>query len=88
MNFLMMMSKKGIDVMNEQEKLALLEDMLELDEGSLKPETNLDDIEEYDSMSKLSLIVLMQDEFGVKLSSDDVKSFKTIGDILGFMVES
>ncbi len=74
--------------MNEQEKLALLEDMLELDEGSLKPETNLDDIEEYDSMSKLSLIVLMQDEFGVKLSSDDVKSFKTIGDILGFMVES
>ena len=73
--------------MNEQEKLALLEDMLELDEGTLKPETNLDDIEEYDSMSKLSLIVLMQDEFGVKLTSDDVKSFETIEDILKRMVE-
>ena len=73
--------------MNEQDKLALLEDMLELDEGTLKPETNLDDIEEYDSMSKLSLIVLMQDEFGVKLTSDDVKSFETIEDILKRMVE-
>ncbi|SEH26352.1 acyl carrier protein [Selenomonas sp. KH1T6] len=73
--------------MNEQEKLALLEDMLELDEGTLKPETNLDDIEEYDSMSKLSLIVLMQDEFGVKLTSDEVKSFETIEDILKRMVE-
>lgn len=73
--------------MSEQEKLALLEDMLELDEGTLKPETDLDDIEEYDSMSKLSLIVLMQDEFGVKLTSDDIKSFQTIDDILGRMVE-
>lgn len=73
--------------MNEQEKLALLEDMLELDEGTLKPDTNLDDIEEYDSMSKLSLMVLMQDEFSVKLTSDDVKSFQTIGDILNRMVE-
>ena len=73
--------------MNEQEKLALLEDMLELDEGTLKPDTNLDDIEEYDSMSKLSLIVLMQDEFDVKLTSDEVKSFQTIGDILNRMVE-
>ncbi len=73
--------------MNEQEKLALLEDMLELDEGALTPDIDLDDIEEYDSMSKLSLIVLMQDEFGVKLTSDDVKSFQTVGDILNRMVE-
>ena len=45
--------------MTEREKLALLEDMLELDEGDLTVETILDDIDEYDSMAKLSLIVLI-----------------------------
>ena len=42
--------------MTDREKLALLEDMLELDEGDLTLETVLDDVDEYDSMAKLSLI--------------------------------
>lgn len=71
--------------MTEQEKLALLEDMFELDEGELSAETVLEDLEEWDSMSKLSLIVLMNDECGKKLSGDEIKEFNTIGDILNFM---
>ena len=71
--------------MSEQEKLAMLEDMLELDEGTLTPETALEDIDEYDSMAKLSLIVLMEDEFGVKLTGDVIRGFDTIGDILKLM---
>lgn len=43
--------------MTEREKLALLEDMLELDEGTLTMDTALTDVDEYDSMAKLSLIV-------------------------------
>ena len=71
--------------MTEREKLALLEDMLELDEGDLAADMVLEDIDEYDSMSKLSLIVLMEDEFGVKLTSDMIKGFETVGDILAVM---
>lgn len=71
--------------MSEKEKLALLEDMFELDEGDLSADTVLDDLDEWDSMSKLSLIVLMNDEFGKKLSGDDIKAFATIGDILAYM---
>ena len=71
--------------MSEREKLALLEDMLELDEGSLTLEMALDDIDEYDSMAKLSLIVLMEDEFGVKLTGDVIKGFETVGDIVNLM---
>lgn len=74
--------------MTEQDKLAMLEDLLEVDEGTLKPETMLVDVEEYDSMSMLSLIVMMQDEFNVNLKSADVKGFQTVGDILERMVES
>lgn len=71
--------------MSEREKLALLEDLLELNEGDLTPEIVLDDIEEYDSMTRLSLIVMMEDEFGVKLDGATIKSFKTVGDILAKM---
>ena len=71
--------------MTEREKLALLEEMLELEEGDLTLDTLLDDIDEYDSMAKLSLIVLMEDEFDVKLTSDVIKGFETVGDIVELM---
>ena len=72
-------------MMSEKEKLALLEETLDLDEGTLAPEMMLSDIEEYDSMAKLSLIVMMDDECGVKLTGDIVKEFQTVADILDCM---
>ncbi len=71
--------------MTDREKLALLEDMMELDEGDLTLDKALSDIDEYDSMAKLSLIVLMEDEFGVKLTGDDIKAFETVADIVALM---
>ena len=44
--------------MTNEEKLHLIEEALELDENTLTPETVLADVEEYDSMSKLSIIVM------------------------------
>ena len=71
--------------MTQEEKLALLEDMLEMETGSLTPEMELTSINEYDSMAKLSLIVLMDDEFNKKLTGEKIREFKTVGDILAFM---
>lgn len=73
--------------MTQEEKLALLEEMLELDNGSLTAEMELSSIDEYDSMAKLSLIVLMDDEFNKKLSGEQIREFKTVADILTFMGE-
>ena len=71
--------------MTDQEKLALLEEAWELEEGTLTLDTVLADVDEYDSMAKLSLIVMMDDEFGVKLTGDVIKGFETVGDILKLM---
>ena len=71
--------------MTQEEKIAMLEDMLELNGGSLKPETELDCIAEYDSMAKLSLIVLMDDEFEKRLTGEMIRKFMTVQDILDFM---
>lgn len=73
--------------MTQEEKIALLEDMLELESGALAPETVLSSIDEYDSMAKLSLIVLMDDEFSKKLTGEQIREFKTVQDILNFMGE-
>jgi len=71
--------------MTEKEKIALLEDMLELEEGVLTPEMELSAIDEYDSMAKLSLIVLFDDECGKKLTGEEIRTFKTVGDIIAAM---
>ena len=71
--------------MSEKEKLAMLEETFDLEEGTLAADTVLADLDEYDSMAKLSLIVLMDDEFGVKVTGDMIKGFKTVADILAVM---
>lgn len=71
--------------MTIEEKLALLEETMEMDASSLRADMDLYDVEEYDSMSKLSIIVMMEDEFGVKLTSDMVRGFTNVQDILDLM---
>lgn len=77
--------RKGDKRMTTEEKIALLEETLEADEGTLTLETELDEIDEYDSMSKLGIIVMMEDEFGVKLTGENFRAFKTVGDIVDMM---
>ena len=71
--------------MDIKEKLAALEDMMDLDEGTLTPETALEDIEEWDSLSALSYVVMMKDDFGKKVSGAEVRAFKTVKDIIDTM---
>jgi acyl carrier protein len=78
-------NKRSLIEMTNVEKLHMLEDMLELDEGTLNEELELSDLDEWNSMARLSLIVLMDDEFNKKLSASKIKEFKTVGDILNFM---
>lgn len=71
--------------MTEREKLAKLEIIFELDEGTLKAEDVLDDLDCWDSMASLSLIVMMSDDFGKKLTGITIKNFSTVKDILDIM---
>lgn len=71
--------------MTEKEKLNMLEEVLELDEGTLSSEMELADIDEYDSMAKLSIIVMMDEEFNFKLTGEMIKKFVTVGDIVALM---
>lgn len=66
-------------------KIELLADLFEVEPEEIVVEQTLDQFEPWDSMSKLSLIVLMDDEFGKKLTGEQIMQFTTLGDILAFM---
>ncbi|MCH5265257.1 MAG: acyl carrier protein [Lachnospiraceae bacterium] len=71
--------------MSLEEKIELLEDVMDLDEGTLKPDSVLDDFEEWDSLSKLSLMGEVKKQFGKRLTVDEIKEFKTVQDICDYL---
>lgn len=71
--------------MTTEKKLSLLEDIFDMKNGTLKTDTELKTMKRWDSMSHLSLIVLMDEEFNKKLKPAQIKSFVAVQDILDFM---
>ncbi len=71
--------------MTKEQKYEMLADILECDVEQLNEDLVLESIDNWGSMTKLSLIVLMEDEFGKTLSSSEITGFKTVGDILSCM---
>jgi acyl carrier protein len=73
--------------MTEQEKIELVAEALEMEANELSLDTRLEDLAEYDSMAKLSIIVLMDEEFEKKLTGETMAKFETVGDIISFASE-
>lgn len=71
--------------MTMEEKMELLAETLDVDTEDISADTVLSDMPEWDSMTKLSLIVMFDDEFGKKITSNDIKKFITVQDILNVM---
>ncbi len=71
--------------MTTEEKIAMLEDVMDLDEGTLTLDSVLDDFEEWDSLSKLSLIAEAKQQFGLVLKAETLRSFSTVKDICDYL---
>ena len=70
--------------MTQQEKIDALADIFEVDSSELAPETALDTLP-WDSMAMLSVIAIVNEHFGKRIPGNQIKNFKTIGDILAVM---
>lgn len=67
--------------MTLQEKLEFLEEIMDVEEGTLEENTVLEEVEEWDSLSTLALIAEMKKEYGIRLGTETIKEFKTVSDI-------
>ena len=71
--------------MNLQEKLTLIEEVLDVAEDSLTPETLLAEVDEWDSIAALSLIVMLDEKFEKTVSGAQIKALASVNDILDYM---
>lgn len=72
--------------MDKKEKLELLEEVLDVDCDSIDETTVLADLEEWDSVAILSLIIMFEEKFDKKVSAQDAKAYNTVNDILEMMI--
>ena len=62
---------------------AKLADILEEDE--VKPEDRLEDYEEWDSLSVLSVLAMIDADYDVMLESEALADLVTVGDLIALM---
>lgn len=67
--------------MTKEDFLKELVELMMLD-TVLSMETELSSIEEYDSMTQLSLLSLFEDELGIQIETDDLIDLETVGDLV------
>lgn len=66
--------------MNKDEFLKNFEDVLQTEEV-LSFDTILEDLEEWDSLSKIATIAFLDKHFGKKITMNDLNEFSKVGDI-------
>lgn len=71
--------------MTLEEKIGFLEEVMDAEEGSLSESTELGEVEEWDSLSTLTLTVEMKQRYGMNLTTETIKGFRTVGDICNYI---
>ena len=63
---------------------AIMNDVFEadLDEASVTTETTANDIEEWDSLAHVRLMVSVERKFGLKFTNHEIRSLKKVGDFV------
>ena len=67
--------------MTEKEKLELAEETMDVEEDTLSMDTLLDDIDEWDSLSTLTLIVESKKRWGKVITTEIIDELKTVSDL-------
>ena len=57
-------------------------DELDNDDIVLTDETRADDVEEWDSLSHVQLIVAIEKAFGIKFTSNEILSWNNVGELI------
>ena len=65
----------------------IMRDVFDEDDLEVSEETSAEDVEEWDSLSHVRLIVAVERKFGFKFKNSEIESLKNVGDLVN-MVET
>jgi acyl carrier protein len=68
--------------MTKQDLITEIEDILQVDEGSLNEATVLASLEDWDSLAFISIIALFDKKLSQKVPLDELKQCQSVGDII------
>ena len=68
--------------MNEKEFVVDMEELLEVDPGSLKVAVELTSLEQWDSLAFVSFLAMADSKYGIKVVPSELRQCKTVGDLM------
>ena len=71
------MSKDLFKIVNE-----IFIDVFDDNSPIIKEDTNADDIEDWDSLANINLVVAMEKEFNLKFNINDIEKLNNVGDMI------
>lgn len=74
--------------MDQSHFLTLLDELFELEDGAIQPETVVQEIDGWSSLTFMGLIALVDEEFEVTLSPTTVLGASTVGDLWAAIVQA
>lgn len=64
---------------------AILASQLDIDEEKITANTSIAEDLGADSLDVVELMMSIEEEFGVTIDEEDVRNFKTVGDVAGYI---
>lgn len=74
------LTNKSIDM--QETFYEQLREVLDVEEKTIKAEDKFRDYEEWDSLANLSLIAMLDDEYGVVIPNEEFKNIETVGELM------
>ena len=63
----------------------IFEDILDVKKGIINHETTHSDIDEWDSLATVNIIVALEDEFNIKFKLKDLQKLRTVQDFINLV---
>ena len=63
------------------ELIKIFRQVLDNESIHLKRETTADDVEEWDSLTHIQIIVTIEKQFKIKFTASEIQSFKNVGEL-------
>ena len=71
----------------KQQIVEIFEDVMDVEDVVLEDTTTADDVEEWDSLSHVRLLVAIERSFGISFSNAEIESLTQFGDIVRLVLD-
>tara|TARA_Y100000389_G_scaffold178739_1_gene192169 strand:- start:1963 stop:2193 length:231 start_codon:yes stop_codon:yes gene_type:complete len=67
--------------------IEIFQDILDVKKGKINLNSTSADIDEWDSVATVNIIVALEDEFGIKFKLEDIQEVKSVQDFVDLLQE-